>query len=309
MLFVAGGLLQESACRAADPLTVRIGGADSAAPVVVAHAAPAHQQSRAYNTGFDGEGHAVPAREQSAFKRPSPESLQFPAWDSTRSVPRSSVFDKVLSTSRDRAVTSPREQNAGGSLAARSVSQLASPATETTRRQNPVESARRSPAPARQEAFSADAGRGSAESGGAPFARVPLVPAVPRLTQATMLKLDSVQAGCFGAGLLMCLLFQVAIVVVLLKQRQQSLQMPAILPAYEGLMPFGGRPTAGPGSAVDRPTAVVDFETNPGLWEDTGPSIGQKWQLEEDTFRQQEAAIVEELVLQNVTWARELTQS
>lgn len=125
-----------------------------------------------------------------------------------------------------------------------------------------------------------------------------------------MLKLDSMQAGCFGAGLLLCLAFQVAIVVVLLKQRQlQPVQIAPFPPAYERLMHAGDRPTAIAGVADDRTTAIADLASDAGLWEIANASIGHKWQLEEDNLRKQEAAIVEELVSKNVTWAQELAQS
>jgi hypothetical protein len=123
------------------------------------------------------------------------------------------------------------------------------------------------------------------------------VPPVNRLSQTTMMKLDSAQAACFGVGILLCLSFQVAIIVVLLRQRhQQPLQMAAALPAYERLN--RGR---------DRTTGVVDFAADTGLWDAAGANIGRKWRLEEDDIRKQEATIVEEVVSMNVTMAHELS--
>ena len=123
------------------------------------------------------------------------------------------------------------------------------------------------------------------------------VPPVDRLSRTTMMKLDSLQAACFGVGILLCLSFQVAIIVVLLRQRhQQPLQLAAVLPAHERMN--RGR---------DRTTGVVDFAADTGLWDAAGANIGHKWQLEEDDIRKQEASIVEEVVSMNVTMAQELS--
>jgi hypothetical protein len=102
----------------------------------------------------------------------------------------------------------------------------------------------------------------------------------------------------------------VAIVIVLLRQRYaQPASVPSFPPGFEQLLQLVGRANTATGATVQRSTAVADLASDGGLLDGMAASIGRQWQQEDENLRLQEASIVEELVSQNVNWARELAQT
>jgi len=302
VVLLSAGLAQQSVCTAADP-SVPFPYIESSTALVAANSLEPQQRLAASDWSGDGQNAwQSPVRLHSAYRHAKPESLQFPAWDSTRAVPKTSLFNEVLSDAANPRPTKKRRLTAAAPAATTAVSRLAFPADATAR-----SSTATLPANSTQRSVSSETRSEAIKPRVAPISKVPLIPAVPRLTQTTMLKLDTLQAGCFGAGLLLCLMFQVAIVIVLLRQRNAlPAQIAQYLPAFDRSLHAGNpfAPIASGASA--RNTAVADFMSDPGLLEGAASSIGTKWKQEEDTLRQQEAAIIEELVTKNVDWAREL---
>ena len=113
-----------------------------------------------------------------------------------------------------------------------------------------------------------------------------------------MMKLDSVQAAWFGAGILLCLSGQVAIIIVLVRQQKRH---PQLMVHGEPTDSLAGKLSP----AKYRATAVVDFDTDSRLLEDAGSTFDRERQ---DEIRQREAMIIEELVSMNVRMAPELSQ-
>jgi hypothetical protein len=302
VVLLSAGLAQRSVSSAADS-SVPLPYGDASTALVAANSLETQPRLAAADASGDGQNSwQSPVRLHSAYRQAKPESLQFPAWDSTRAVPRTSLFNEVLSDAANPLPTKKRRLTAATPAATTAVSRLAFPADATAR-----PSTLSLPASSTQGSASGDTRSEAIKPRVAPISKVPLIPAVPRLTQTTMLKLDTLQAGCFGTGLLLCLVFQVAIVIVLLRQRNAlPAQIAQYLPVFDRAL-HGGNPFAPiAGGAADRNTAVADFMSDPGLLEGAASSIGSKWKQEEDTLRQQEAAIIEELVTKNVDWAREL---
>jgi hypothetical protein len=302
VVLLSAGLAQSSVCSAADPSVPSPDG-DTSAVLVAANSFESQPQLAATDASGDGQNSwQSPVRLHSAYKHAKPESLQFPAWDSTRAVPKTSLFNEVLSDATNPLPTKTRRLTATTPVATTAVSRLPFPSDVTVRPSTLTPAANSTHGTVSRETRS-ETNRPRVAS----ISKVPLIPAVPRLTQTTMLKLDTLQAGCFGAGLLLCLVFQVAIVIVLLRQRNAlPAQIAQYLPAFDRSLHAGNPFAPLAGSAPDRNTAMADFMSEPGLLEGAASSIGSKWKQEEDTARQQEAAIIEELVTKNVDWAREL---
>lgn len=244
---------------------------------------------------------ATPVHEDQAHSQAQPDFPQFIRLDDAGPMEPSAVIDEIA------PVPNPWQAAIHGRLDTAHPAETSAapaptmPASDAVAPTSPNGSQASDPGhlkwDARLEVADEVPGSGGAQADVASTSPTQSVPPLDRLSRTTMMKLDSVQAACFGLGILLCLTFQVAIIVVLLRQRhQQPLQMAAALPAYERMN--RGR---------DRTTGVVDFAADTGLWDAAGSNIGHKWQLEEDDVRKQEATIVEEVVSMNVTMAQELS--